>query len=84
MLTAMEAHLRPEIYDRVCDAQVNPEVGRDEVRGVPWINGLTGKVEQTVPESKRLRLRRDGVHMALLEGLDIQVSTVTHKLGRGT
>lgn len=72
-LTTWEAHLLPEIYDRVCEAQVNPAVGRDEVRGVPWVNGATGKVEQSVPESKRLRLRRDGIRKALMEGLDIQI-----------
>lgn len=73
-LTTWEAHLLPEIYDRVCEAQVNPAVGRDEARGVPWINGATGQVEQSVPESKRLRLRRDGIRRALMEGLEIQVS----------
>lgn len=73
-LTTWEAHVLPEIYDRVCEAQVNPAVGRDEVRGVPWINGATGKVEQSVPKSKRLRLRRDGIRRALMEGLDIKVS----------
>lgn len=73
-LITWEAHILPEIYDRVCEAQVNPAVGRDEVRGVPWINGATGKVEQSVPESKRLRLRRDGIRKALMEGLDIKVS----------
>lgn len=57
-LTTWEAHILPEIYDGVCEAQVNPAIGRDEVRGVPWINGATGKVEQSVPKCKRLRLRR--------------------------
>lgn len=79
-LITWEAHLLPDIYDRVCEAQVNPEIGRDEVRGVPWINGKTGCVEQSVPESKRLRLRRDGIRMALMEGLDIQVRLVSYLL----
>lgn len=73
-LTTWEAHIFSEIYDRVCEAQVNRAVGRDEVRGVPWINGATGKVEQSVPKGKRLRLRRDGIRTALMEGLDIKVS----------
>ncbi|CAI7575913.1 unnamed protein product [Penicillium discolor] len=71
-LTTWEAHILPEIYDSVCEAQVNAAIGRDEVRGVPWINGATGKVEQSVPKSKRLRLRRDGIRKALMEGLDIK------------
>ncbi|OJJ07696.1 hypothetical protein ASPVEDRAFT_373088 [Aspergillus versicolor CBS 583.65] len=71
-LTTWEAHVLPEIYDRVCEAQVNPAVGRDEVRGVPWINGATGQVEQFVPKGKRLRLRWDGIRRALMEGLDIK------------
>ncbi|KAI9369172.1 hypothetical protein BJX61DRAFT_549777 [Aspergillus egyptiacus] len=61
-LITMEAHLLPEIYDGVCEAQVNPEVGRDEVRGV----------EGMVPKTKRLRLRRDVVRNALMEGLNIR------------
>ncbi|KAF2198604.1 hypothetical protein GQ43DRAFT_474391 [Delitschia confertaspora ATCC 74209] len=56
----METYLLPEIYDNVCAVQVNPEVGRDEVRGVPFVNGKIGKVEQEVPKNKRLRLRHDG------------------------
>ncbi|PGH12954.1 hypothetical protein AJ79_03927 [Helicocarpus griseus UAMH5409] len=71
-LITWEAHIFPEIYDRVCEAQVNPAVGRNEVRGVPWINGATGKVKQSVPKSKRLRLRRYGIRKALMEGLDIK------------
>ncbi|OJJ84472.1 FAD-dependent oxidoreductase [Aspergillus glaucus CBS 516.65] len=71
-LITWEAHILPEIYDRVCEAQVNPAIGPDEVRGVPWINGATGQVEQSVPESKRLRLRRDGIRRALMEGLNIK------------
>ncbi|KAL4813418.1 hypothetical protein BDW67DRAFT_187677 [Aspergillus spinulosporus] len=71
-LTTWEAHILPEVYDRICEAQVNPAFGRNEVRGVPWINGLTGKVEQSVPKSKRLRLRRDGIRTALMQGLDIK------------
>ncbi|KAL4758708.1 uncharacterized protein BDW70DRAFT_162374 [Aspergillus foveolatus] len=72
-LTTWEAHILPEVYDRVCEAQVNPAVGRTEVREVPWINGLTGKVEQSVPKSKRLRLRRDGIRTALVQSLDIKI-----------
>ena len=72
-LTTWEAHILPEVYDDVCEAQVNPAIGREEVRGVPWINGATGKVKQSVPKSKRLRLRRDGIRKALMEGLDIKV-----------
>lgn len=69
----MEAHLLPEVYDLVCEARVNPEISRDDVRGVPFINGATGRVENEVPKSKRLRLRRDRVRAALMDGLDIQV-----------
>lgn len=72
-MVTLEEHILPEVYDAVCQAQVNPEVGRDEVRGVPFVNLDTGKVEHMVPKSKRLRLRRDGVRMGLTQGLDIQV-----------
>ncbi|KAK3322756.1 hypothetical protein B0H66DRAFT_214173 [Apodospora peruviana] len=70
-LVTLENHVPGEVYDAICQAQVNPEAGRDEVRGVPFVNLDTGKVEHMVPKSKRLRLRRDGVRLGLTKGLDI-------------
>ena len=73
-LTTLEEHVLPDVYDTICEAQVNPEAGRNEVRGVPFVNLDTGKVEHMVPKSKRLRLRRDQVRLGLTKDLDIQVS----------
>ncbi|KAK3685265.1 hypothetical protein B0T22DRAFT_517258 [Podospora appendiculata] len=44
-LITLENHVPPDVYDAICQAQVNPEAGRDEVRGVPYVNLDTGKVE---------------------------------------
>ena len=63
----------PDVYDAICEAQVNPEAGRNEVRGVPYVNCDTVKAEHVVPKSKRLRLRRDQVRLGLTKDLDIQV-----------
>lgn len=72
-LITMEEHLLPEVYDLVCAARVDPSISRDDVRGVAFVNGATGKVEREVSKSKRLRLRRDTVRAALMQDLDIQV-----------
>ena len=71
-LTVLEDHIPAEVYDAICEAQVNPAAGRNEVRGVPYVNLDTGVVEHNVPKSKRLRLRRDQVRLGLTKGLDIQ------------
>lgn len=69
----METHFLPEIFDRVCEAQVNLEAGRDVENTVAVVNGLTGKVEQRRPPSRRFRFRRDGIREGLFEGVDVQV-----------
>ncbi|KAK3328149.1 hypothetical protein B0T19DRAFT_400937 [Cercophora scortea] len=71
-LITLENHVPPDVYDAICQAQVNPEAGRDEVRGVPYVNLDTGKVEHWVPKSKRLRLRRDQVRLSMTKDCNIK------------
>lgn len=69
----METHFLLEVFDQVCQAQVNSEAGREIENTVAVVNGLTGKVEQRRPPSRRFRFRREGIREGLLEGVDVQV-----------
>lgn len=61
-----------ELFARIQDTQVNPNIPTNDADQLPFINGQTGKVIGELKSDKFYRLRRDKFRALLMEGLDVR------------
>lgn len=72
-LPALQCILPPELFSRLQEIQVDPEVGRNDTGQFLFLNLKTAEPKWKIPPAaKRLRINREKFRKLLLDGIDVQ------------